>query len=371
MLGHKNAYNSNLGANTQWNFCRNGGGTFELHYSDATNVTWTGTSNVLFHVAVTFDANSAELFFNGVSRGAQDTSGLPLSAKQQKLFTNMRQYGTQGLTGSYTDVLVWQGKKSHAEIADLADPANVYLSGLIAGRPRRRWVFLGGGSTTEITGTLAGIEASGLAASVSAGTTINASLAAVELSGVAASVSAGTDVAAGVGAVAAAGLAASVSVGKMINATAGAVELSGLAADAHIGTTLTAATGAIEAAGLAATVSVSDSIESATASVAVSGLAATVSAGTTLDASTGGVELSGLAANISAGTTITGSLGTLVAAALSATVSATVGIEATTAAMEWTALSASVGTGGRIKRAHLLHGGRLSHDWGLKTGGAL
>lgn len=326
-------------------------------------------ANTLYHLCVTWNATS----YSSYANGTQIASNVADTAWTSKVFKMLGciQYSAADTYHPIVDPVFYNRALTPNEIADLADPSNVYLSGLIAGRPRRRWVFLGGGSTVEINATLASLELTGNAAGVSVGTTVGASAGAVELSGIAASVSSGTDVAATTASTEATGLDATVSVGTDIAAGVGNLNATAQATSVSVGTTFTAGAGAIEASGLKATVSTGDSIDATTAAVGLSGASASVSVGTTFSASTGAVTLGGLAADVSVGTTITGSLATLVAAALAADVSAAVAIEASTAAMEWSSPLVSVSTGGRIKRPHLLHGGRLSHDWGIKTGGAL
>lgn len=336
------------------------------------NLAWVWTRNTNAHVFSlrVSSQGSADLYVDGTALSAPTGVASVVNQVGTTLYIGGRGT-TNGWNGIISDFLVHDRLLSPSEIADLADPSNVYLSGLIAGRPRRRYVFLGGGSTVEINATLAALELTGNAAGVSVGTDMTAAAGAVELSGLAAAVSSGTDIAATTAACEASGLNATVSVGTDIAAGVGNLDATAQAADVSVGTTFAAGTGSVAASGLAATVSTGDSIEATTAAVELSGLAGSVSAGTTFTGGTGAVSLSGLAADVSVGTTINGSLATLIAAALTADVSATVSVEAATAAMAWTSLTASVGTGGRIKRPHMLHGGRLSHDWGIKTGGAL
>jgi hypothetical protein len=224
---------------------------------------------------------------------------------------------------------------------------------------------------TTITASMATVAASGVAASVSAGTAIVAGTAASSATGVSAAVAVGTDITASTAAGSASGISASVSAGTSVTATTAASTVSGVAATVTAATAITATTASVSATPVSASVSASQTVTATTGTAAATGLAATVSAGTVIVATTAASQLSAIAASVSAGTTITATTAAAQAVGVTAAIIATVAVTATTASVRLAPLAATITFGGRIKRPHLLHGGRLSNDWGFRTGGAL
>lgn len=246
---------------------------------------------------------------------------------------------------------------------------------------------------TVISATVASVNASGLAADVSPVTHVAATLATAQAAGLAAAVSAAVNVSAGTATASLAGFAASVSTGVSFTASAATATVSGLAATVTAGTQINAATAAVaivpqpatvtagvsitattatsQASGLAATVIPTQAVSAATASIQLAGLAATISAGASITAATATLTCTSLAVSVSSGTSITAAAAAAQLSGSVATVSATVSVQASTAIVRLAPQAATITLGGRIRRPHLFTGGRMSNDWGFRTGGAL
>jgi hypothetical protein len=206
-----------------------------------------------------------------------------------------------------------------------------------------------GGTTVDCTGAGA-VAITGLAATISAGTTIACTTGAVAITGAAATVSAGTTIDCSTGAVAITGAAATVSAGTTIASTTGTIAITGLQATIGAGTTIDCSTGAVAIASNAATISAGTTVAATTGAIAITGLQASIIAGSGISCTTGAIGITGLAATVSAGTTIATSTGAIAIAGLQAEVDVSGGttVDCSTGQIAITGLQATISAGKTI-----------------------
>lgn len=108
----------------------------------------------LAFVVGTYNGSRTQLYKNGVAdNGTNRTGDIDYGAHEPTLLVGSAWYTTSGfadsngITAMITDPMIYNRALSPAEIADLADPSNVYLSGLIKGRPRTTYFIMGDIST--------------------------------------------------------------------------------------------------------------------------------------------------------------------------------------------------------------------------------
>lgn len=93
------------------------------------------------HVGFTWGDGYLRVYVNGTESASVAGSGTlntPTQITYGKIFGDGTGSGAN-FAGQLADGLVYNRVLAQSQIADLADPSNVYLSGLIAGRPRRRY----------------------------------------------------------------------------------------------------------------------------------------------------------------------------------------------------------------------------------------
>lgn len=88
------------------------------------------------HWALCLHGTSVSLYVDGINTGASHTYTWSGTASYLDVNYNATAYDIDGIISDY---MYFHRVLSQSEIADLADPSNVYLSGLIAGRPRRSY----------------------------------------------------------------------------------------------------------------------------------------------------------------------------------------------------------------------------------------
>jgi hypothetical protein len=204
----------------------------------------------------------------------------------------------------------------------------------------------GGSTTIDCTGAGA-VAITGLAATISAGTTIACTTGAIAITGAAATVSAGTTISCTTGAIAITGAAATVSAGTTVAATTGTIAITGLQATIGAGTTIDCSTGAVAIASNAATISAGTTVAATTGAIAITGLQASIVAGSGISCTTGAIGITGLAATVSAGTTIAASTGAIAIAGLQAEVDVSGGttVDCSTGQIAITGLQTTISAG--------------------------
>lgn len=106
-------------------------------YATTTTAAAAGISN---HVVACFDAiDSRQIYLNGGASGTENTSRDTSNLTSTYIGAKKRTALSQYWFGQLSDMLIWARALSAAEIAALADPSNVMLSGLLL--PPRRWLF--------------------------------------------------------------------------------------------------------------------------------------------------------------------------------------------------------------------------------------
>lgn len=122
-----------------------------------TALTSAGTAVIVndtwIHLCGTYDGAAQRIYANGTLIASQAASGTITAYDTPMGVAGPNPYNFGGIllsTGTIADPLIYNRGLTPAEVADLADPSNVYLSGLIAGRPRRRYLLPNEAPATSI-----------------------------------------------------------------------------------------------------------------------------------------------------------------------------------------------------------------------------
>jgi hypothetical protein len=228
------------------------------------------------HYGFTYDQAVMRVYKNGREIGTSVTATGVLQAAAT-FYVNRSYAGNENCISC--DPLIYNRAISASEIAQLADPSNVMLSGLILPPRRRLWAVPAAPSGEQIDATLGEVEIESHSATVLQGTLITVALGEVDVEPHDATVSQGTLITAALGEVEIEAHGAAVSQGMLITAALGEVEIEPHNATVLQGTLIDAALGEVEIEAHGAAISQATLVEATLGRVAIAGYPAVIGSG--------------------------------------------------------------------------------------------